>query len=694
MRDKEIDAESEQRGSVDDRDEPGEMSGFEIREEQFLVGRNGQHERFNAYLTGQSNSGQSIWNIYGTAGVGKSFLLDSFRRKARLAGIPMLHLDSRDFNHKGEQLFRQLLDQLLPLKQDDDPGLQQQPLESCLTLLKLLSQRTRLVLALDTYEEMGELDGLLRERLFKRLPDNVLLILAGRYKLSDQWILSPALRERIYYMPLGNLTGSESESYLRCSGIIEDHRITRIQRKTGGHPLALSLAAAVPLQDEWAAPPTDDTGWFDLLVKAWLREVPDVKLRRLVEAAAILLHVNREVLTFITEEDVDDRLFDALISLSFVRKTGRGWMLHDLMRIAARKQLEERTPEYFHRLMGRAAYYYADLIRQISGSRSTEWEVGELFYYTTGNSMVRALIQSSSRGQYAWESLTMANIGEGEAYLRSRSDAATALSFSGADPETEQTYHEFVAKEDMKLTIKGIDLHALVRLDRQAVMLLRSGSGEAVGLASMIPIHSETLPYLKTDPFSAPYLSSLSTEELKLLAVDPPGQSGWFIRTIDYKDWKNVNLIIEAMYLIFSYLCSGGLFIASPPPLEFFQGAHLSMGFQIAPDVVHRHYDGRTSTPTFVLDTRGEKLEAFLRFLLKQGGFSSLAPSLPAGLLERLTKREREVVLLAIDGQTNGEIAKALYVSEITVKKHVSSIFVKLAVKNRNQLIKLFTSKP
>ncbi|MNW12756.1 Spore germination protein GerE [compost metagenome] len=67
---------------------------------------------------------------------------------------------------------------------------------------------------------------------------------------------------------------------------------------------------------------------------------------------------------------------------------------------------------------------------------------------------------------------------------------------------------------------------------------------------------------------------------------------------------------------------------------------------------------------------------------------------MPTGLLERLTKREREVVLLAIDGQTNGEIAKTLYVSEITVKKHVSSIFVKLAVKNRNQLIKLFTSKP
>ncbi|MCD9022093.1 helix-turn-helix domain-containing protein [Cohnella silvisoli] len=671
----------------------GMMSGFDIREEQFLVGRKGQLERFNRYLTGESDSEHSIWNIYGTAGVGKSFLLDSFRRKARLAGVPMLHLDSRDFNHKGELLCRQLLRQLLPQQEEGNSDEQLLPLEACLAQLKRLAQTTRVVLAFDTYEEMGELDGWLRERLFKRLPDNVLLILAGRYMLSDQWILSPALRERILYIPLGNLTDGECEAYLRRSGIIDDRQIAQIQLKTGGHPLALSLAASMPLRVEWTDQPTEDTSWFDLLVKAWLREVPDDRLRRMVEAAAVLLHVNREVLAFVMEADVNDESFDALISLSFVRKTRRGWMLHDLMRLAARKQLEERTPEYLHRLMGRSAYYYADLLRRISGSRSTEWEVGELFYYTTGNSMVRALIQSSSRGQYAWEALTMTNIREGEAYLRRRGEAATALLLSGSNSETDQRYHEFVAMEDMKLTIKDFDLHSLVELDRQSVMLLRSGSGEAVGLASIIPIHSATLPYLMTDPFSSPYLSSLPPEDLKLLAVEPSGQSGWFIRTIDYVDWQNVDLIIESMYLIFSYLCSGGLFIASPPPMEFFKSAHLNMGFKIAPGIFHLHYDGRTPTPTFVLDTRGEKLEQFLRFLLKQGGYSDPRPRLPDGMLERLTEREREVALLALEGLTNGEIANALYISVVTVKKHMGSIFGKLAVKNRNHLIKLLVGK-
>ncbi|MBO9608205.1 MAG: helix-turn-helix transcriptional regulator [Paenibacillaceae bacterium] len=152
-------------------------------------------------------------------------------------------------------------------------------------------------------------------------------------------------------------------------------------------------------------------------------------------------------------------------------------------------------------------------------------------------------------------------------------------------------------------------------------------------------------------------------------------------------------MVLEAMFLMFSYMCSGGLFFASPPPLEFFHMSHLNLGFQPAAGVVHRHYDGKTPTPTFVLDTRGEKLESFLRFLLKRGG---LPDELDwwSGPGSNLTEREREVVALVFEGMTNGEIAKTLFISEITVKKHVSAIYGKLSVKSRGQLIKLFSGKP
>ncbi|RKN66076.1 LuxR family transcriptional regulator [Paenibacillus ginsengarvi] len=153
-------------------------------------------------------------------------------------------------------------------------------------------------------------------------------------------------------------------------------------------------------------------------------------------------------------------------------------------------------------------------------------------------------------------------------------------------------------------------------------------------------------------------------------------------------------MVLETMYLMFSYMCSGGLFFASPPPMEFFRVSHLNLGFQPAEGVVHRSYDGKTPTPTFVLDTRGDKLEAFLRFLLRRGGLPDELDLFEEGPGSQLTEREREVVALVLDGLTNGEIAKALFVSEITVKKHVSSIYGKLSVKGRGQLIKLFSGKP
>jgi DNA-binding NarL/FixJ family response regulator len=50
-----------------------------------------------------------------------------------------------------------------------------------------------------------------------------------------------------------------------------------------------------------------------------------------------------------------------------------------------------------------------------------------------------------------------------------------------------------------------------------------------------------------------------------------------------------------------------------------------------------------------------------------------------------LTEREREVLRLIAEGRDNTEIARALYVSPTTVKRHVSAILTKLGVTNRVQ---------
>lgn len=51
--------------------------------------------------------------------------------------------------------------------------------------------------------------------------------------------------------------------------------------------------------------------------------------------------------------------------------------------------------------------------------------------------------------------------------------------------------------------------------------------------------------------------------------------------------------------------------------------------------------------------------------------------------MERLTKREREIVDLLVLGKSNKEIASVLYISVHTVKANLEHIYEKLGIYNR-----------
>jgi DNA-binding NarL/FixJ family response regulator len=53
--------------------------------------------------------------------------------------------------------------------------------------------------------------------------------------------------------------------------------------------------------------------------------------------------------------------------------------------------------------------------------------------------------------------------------------------------------------------------------------------------------------------------------------------------------------------------------------------------------------------------------------------------------LEALTEREREVVVAVAQGLSNAEIGRRLFMSEATVKAHVSRVLAKLGMSNRVQ---------
>lgn len=52
-----------------------------------------------------------------------------------------------------------------------------------------------------------------------------------------------------------------------------------------------------------------------------------------------------------------------------------------------------------------------------------------------------------------------------------------------------------------------------------------------------------------------------------------------------------------------------------------------------------------------------------------------------------LTSREREILALVAQGHTNSEVASALWISPLTVGKHLEHVYAKLGVTSRTKAV-------
>ncbi|WP_239613589.1 helix-turn-helix transcriptional regulator [Cohnella mopanensis] len=656
-------------------------------EQRLLVGRVKEIGLFLEETTA-APSRRRILNIYGNGGIGKSYLLDEFRRLSVNARIKFLLLDIPIFTRNPPEFCLHLLRLLrYPVQSIERMADLNLLVRLCLEEIQRVSELNKLILALDTFEEVGDMEPWLREHFIDRLAPDVLVVISGRTRLQEAWF-SPERSHQICSLPLSGLDYDSVKQYLERSGIYQAEIIEQIWKRTGGHPLTLSMLVATTFAHSLQETSFTEEDIFAPIVHIWLKEVPNAHMRELVEAASVLRHFNYEALSFVIGKDIKTEHFGRLVGYSFVRQVERGWQLHELMRNAINDSLKVLDPTCFDHLRKRCIVYYYNKIKQSARTKSDAWENAEWFYYI-GDKLIQSFFFQPSI-TFSVEPLSQSNRAEAEHYILQRHATAKESRIIHPNPETNEPAEYIMTAQDSLFGLKHIDLEELTELDRNFVKLTRNAQGTICGLSVIIPINEYTLDYLISKPLSSAYFSQLPESAINDFKVPRTSRAGYFIKTLDTYDFADPTMLQSSGITFITHMLSSGFVVASPPPHPLSFAIFKSLGSEVA-DVVHFDYDERTPAPIFIMDIRGNKLHEFLIKMVTSLGLVK-EEELDNEREFSLTNREREVIELLMKGLSNNEIAKFLYVSEATVKRHLSNVFRKLQIKNRVQLLNKYAS--
>ena len=302
-----------------------------------FVGRATELAAFGAALDG--NAPARVLFVHGPGGIGKSTLLDEMRRRAAARGRPVVSLDGRDVAGSIPAVSAAVATVA------DDPG----P-----------------VLLVDSYELLTPLDRWFRNELLPSLPADAVAVLAGREPPTPAWSADAGWRRLLRTCELTAMDAAESADLLGRFGAPES-ACARLAELGRGHPLALVLLAEAAAQGRAPANLADRPDLVAALCHVLVRDVPDAAHRTGLATCAHAFRTTEDLLA----ETVGERAPEVwawLASRSFVRHSGTGLHLHDLMRDLVDTEFAQRNPQAYAALH-RTIRYHAT--RRLRSGRTT-----------------------------------------------------------------------------------------------------------------------------------------------------------------------------------------------------------------------------------------------------------------------------------------------------------------------------------
>ena len=674
-----------------------------------FVGREQELQFFKQALT---DNNSLIINVHGQGGVGKSTLLDAFRYCAEDSGTYFAYIDCQDLSGSVDMFTSQLGNMLDVQSEINSDGL--------IDHIYNLAIQRRLVIAIDTFEEAGNLNRWLRQEFLPNLPESCLAVIAGRHPLTDLWQSQPEWRNLIQPLALDNFDIKLTRHYLTLNGITQQTAIEQTWLSTCGYPLALSLSVNLATGKDLCLE-TSNHNNIDMvttLTQRWLREIPDESLRPLIEAACVARIFNQNLLEHISEQPVSESDFHQLQSCSFIRKRRTGWAIHSMVRIALETELSQRNPEEYMRLRMRALQSLAHAAIKQTPGLDRPLALNE-FFYLLGDSLVRAaLYEETDKGDKRYiESADQQDIAALEHYMqdwRMERGVLSNTEINLFDNSRNKNIPQQIVSEPREPEF--INIAELITLFPGAIRILKDEKSRIKGMTIVLPINEQSIGYLKAQPVTRNYFTSLTEQQTTELSTSTDNTVNWFVRLIDTREPSDNDSRSALFRDLTSLLIRPARFITTTP-LDLYQSLLTRFGFSKLDLPSQYDFGSDRPAPFFELDLRGQRLSQHLGQLIqhqmggsgmelpldsllaaisnqqKQVSQNQSAKKPPTITLSELSAREREVALIAVEGLPNCTIASRLDIGEVTVKKHMGKIFKKLGVRNRSQLIKYFWSQ-